>query len=117
MKGQNLGEDWVKKEVKKILKEYGTELRYFMPVAGQFGKVGVHDFIVCQRGFYWTIETKAGRNAPTDQQIDFANDIILAGGICLCINEFTLNEVRYTCDYIQKFGKTPSGHNFEAYRK
>ena len=111
-----IDEDWVKKEVKAILKKYPS-LHFFMPPANMYGKSGTHDFIVCQQGLFWTIETKAGRNPPTDNQIDFAENISDAGGISLCINEHTLAEVEYVCTYVRDNGTLPAGHNFEAYRK
>ena len=117
MRGQNINEDWVKKQVKNILNAVGSDLRFFMPSASQFGKAGVHDFVICFCGFYWTIETKAGRNKPTDQQIDFANDVKAAGGISLCVNEFTLDEVKHVIQYVYRHKTLPTGHDFEAYRK
>lgn len=116
MKGQNVTEEWVKKEIKGILKDRPA-LRMFMPSASMYGKSGVHDFIICQHGFYWTIEAKRHREPPTDLQIDFGNDVRAAGGICLLINEHVLDEVTYVADYIEKFRKLPSGHDFEVYRK
>lgn len=109
-------EDWVKKEVKKILERW-PKLHYDMPGATVYGVSGRHDFIICQRGLFWTIETKAGKRPPTDNQIDYARDIAKAGGMSLCINELTLGEVEYACEYINNLGKLPSGHNFEVYRK
>lgn len=111
-----ISEDWVKAQVKLVLKRFPT-LHYYMPVAGAYGKSGTHDFIVCQQGLFWTIETKAGKNTTTDNQIDFAEDIRKAGGISLCINEHTVAEVHYVCAYVNTHGKLPAGHNFEAYRK
>lgn len=111
-----IDEDWVKKEVKAILDRF-PELMWDMPPAAMYGNAGRHDFIICQRGFYWTIETKAGKRPPTDNQIDFANDVAKAGGISLCINEFKLGEVEYVAMYIQEKGKLPAGHDFEVYRK
>ena len=109
-------EDWVKKEVKLELKKWPS-LHFDMPPAAVYGKAGRHDFLICQRSLFWTIETKAGKNVPTDNQIDYANDIVKAGGMSLCINELTLGEVAYACEYINNFGKLPTGHDFEVYRK
>lgn len=111
-----IDEDWVKKEIKKILKGR-HKLHWDMPPAMMYGKSGRHDFIICQHSLHWTIEAKAGNNTPTDNQIDFANDTAAAGGISLCINEHTLNEVAYVADYIETHRKLPAGHNFEVYRK
>jgi hypothetical protein len=111
-----IDEDWVKDQVKLILKRF-KELKWDMPGATMYGASGRHDFLICQQGFFWTIETKAGKNKPTDNQIDYANDIAKAGGISLCINEFTLGEVEYVAGYIAEMGRLPAGHDFEVYRK
>lgn len=116
MRGQNVTEEWVKKQITKEIKGRPA-LRYFMPSASAYGKSGVHDYVICQHGFYWTIEAKRNREKPRDDQIDFANDIRAAGGISLLINEHTLNEVKYVADYIEQFRKLPAGHDFEVYRK
>lgn len=112
-----IDEDWVKNQVKLILKRYKPDgLHYYMPVAGAYGKSGTHDFIVCQQGRFWTIETKAGKNTPTDNQIDFAEDIRKAGGISLCINEHNVAEVHYVCQWVRDYGTLPAGHDFKVYR-
>lgn len=106
----------VKKQIKKIFKGRPA-LKYDMPPAAMYGKAGRHDFIICQRGLFWTIEAKYGYNIPTDLQIDFANEVSEAEGISLCINEKTLGEVEYVADYIESHRKLPAGHDFEVYRK
>lgn len=111
-----IDEDWVKKEVKLILDLF-PELFWDMPGAVAYGSSGRHDFIICQRGLYWTIETKAGKKPPTDNQIDFANAVAKAGGISLLVNEHNLDEVRYVCNAIAEIGRLPPGHDFEVYRK
>lgn len=35
---------------------------YYMPVAGPFSVHGVHDFVGCWNGVFWSIETKAPGN-------------------------------------------------------
>lgn len=47
----------VKRAVKDVLKEMG--IWFYMPVQNGMGVVGIHDFICCCRGFFFTIETKA----------------------------------------------------------
>jgi hypothetical protein len=106
----------VKKHIKEILDECKC-MFWDMPGATQFGRVGRHDFIICQRGFYWTIEAKYDENVPNDNQINFANSVARAGGISLCINEKTIGEVAYVVDYIDLNRKLPAGHDFEVYRK
>lgn len=111
-----ISEDWVKAQVKLILGKW-PNLFYDMPGATMYGASGRHDFVICQEGKFWTIETKAGKNPPTDNQIDYANDVAKAGGMSLCINEHTLGEVEYVVMYINETGKLPAGHDFEVYRK
>jgi penicillin-binding protein-related factor A (putative recombinase) len=80
-----IDEEWVKKEVKAILKKY--KVAYFMPSASIYGKVGSHDFICCYQGRFITIETKAGKKKPSDMQTDFAEKVQAQRGTCLLINE------------------------------
>lgn len=111
-------ESWVKDKVKDILNEY-TELKWDMPPASEFGTAGRHDFTICQNGCFWTIETKAGKNKPTELQINYAVDINRAGGICLCINEFNLDDVRKVCAYIHVMHRVPvhMNHDFTRWRR
>lgn len=111
-------EEWVKKEIKKILNSHGKHIKYFMPSASMYGKAGAHDFICCVKGHMVTIEAKKGHNKPTDLQIDFANDIQLAGGSSYCINEYNLEELRRVIDCIVNYPgyAQGSGHNFERFR-
>lgn len=52
-------ENKVKLEVKKYLKTLGSDVWWFMPVPGGFGTNGVPDFIICYRGRFIGLETKA----------------------------------------------------------
>lgn len=106
----------VKKHIKEILNAFKF-LYWDMPGATQFGRVGRHDFIICQKGCYWTIEAKYDDNVPNDNQINFANGVAGAGGISLCINEKTIAEAEYVAGYIDREGILPAGHDFEVYRK
>lgn len=109
-------EDWVKNKVKEILKKY--KLKWDMPPASMYGNAGRHDFLICQRGLFWTIETKAGKNTPSELQIGYAEDIKQAGGISLVINEFNFLEVDTVACYIDTFGELPYhlSHNFKTYK-
>lgn len=111
-------ESWVKDQVKAILDRYPM-LHWDMPPASEFGTAGRHDFTVCQHGCFWTIETKAGKNKPTELQINYAVDITGAGGICLLINEFNIDEVRRVCAYIECMHRLPyhMSHDFLRYRR
>lgn len=88
---KRINEGWVKNQVKKILDTY--DLMWDMPASNMYGNSGRHDFIICQRGLYWTIETKAGKNKPTANQILFAERVRKAGGFSLLINEYNLGDV------------------------
>lgn len=88
----------VKAAVKKRLHHYGvypfTELTpetswvtgtYYMPVAGPFSVHGVHDFVGCWHGVFWSIETKAPNNPEdeTHHQGLFRVAVSASGGISL----------------------------------
>lgn len=58
---------------------------YYMPVAGPYSIHGVHDFVGCWHGTFWSIETKAPDN-PEDETIHqgyFREAVTAAGGIAL----------------------------------
>ena len=58
----------VKDACKKFLKERGAW--FFMPVSNGMGQVGIPDIIICYRGLFVAIETKAPgkRNQTTANQ-------------------------------------------------
>lgn len=88
MKGQVHDEDWVKKEVKKLLKKY--DIWYFMPSASRFGKAGIPDFVCCKNGKFLVIETKRGDKQATELQQDKMDEIAQHGGTAMLINESNL---------------------------
>lgn len=96
-------EDWVKKQAKIILSDY-QRILVDMPPANMYGSSGRHDFIICQAGYYWTIETKAGKNKPTANQKSFARLVYQAGGFSLLVNEFNLADVKKAADWIAHAG-------------
>lgn len=56
---------------------------YYMPVAGRFSVLGIHDFVGCLRGHFFSIETKAPDN-PDDasfHQEKFQEASTATGGI------------------------------------
>lgn len=114
-----ISEEWVKDKVKDILRIFEPELKWDMPPASVYGVAGRHDFTICQNGLFWTIETKAGKNKPTELQINYAEDIQAAGGLSLCINEFNINDVRVVCGYVNNLRRLPYhlAHDFTRYRK
>ncbi len=56
---------------------------FFMPVAGPYSIHGIHDFIGCWRGRFFTIETKAPNNPEdaTPHQEKFQEVTTLCGGL------------------------------------
>lgn len=58
----------VKAAVKKVLAKYGEELYAFWPVQNGMGSPTL-DCIVCYRGKYIAIETKAPGKLPTPRQL------------------------------------------------
>ena len=82
----------VKKKIVAVLKEHGAY--YFYPVTGGFGRSGVPDIIVCHRGRFIGIECKAGKNKPTPLQEKNLQDIEVAGGIAMVVNEDNIAEVK-----------------------
>ena len=99
-------EAWVKIRVKQTLHNY-TNILVDMPAANMYGKSGRHDFVICQNGWYWTIETKAKRGKPTANQIAFARQVHEAGGVSLLINEFNLEYVKLAADWFSTHAKSP----------
>jgi hypothetical protein len=75
----------VKAKVKKLLKSFGNDCYYEMPVPGGFGKSGL-DFNICFCGCWISIETKAPGQTLTDRQKLRATEIEAAGGMVWCID-------------------------------
>jgi hypothetical protein len=58
---------------------------YWMPVAGPYSVHGVHDFVGCWRGVFWSLETKAP-DEPTEETLHqglFRIAVNHSGGIAL----------------------------------
>lgn len=86
----------VKNEIKKILKEYGDRVYWFMPAMGGFGKSGVPDFIICANGYFIGVEVKydKGKNPPTELQVKNLKGIVGAGGVSMVIDNRNLDSLR-----------------------
>lgn len=78
----------VKRKIKDILKGFGTDVYYFMPAMGSFGKAGVPDIIVCACGSFIGIEVKADKrkNPPAEIQKKNLAEITAASGAALVID-------------------------------
>lgn len=87
-----------------------------MPPASMYGNAGRHDFIICQKGAYWTIETKVGYNKPSSLQKSFADEVRKAGGRCYLINEFNYGRVQAIAEGFDMTGPVVPDDNFETYK-
>lgn len=78
----------VKRKIKELLKSYGSDVYYFMPAMGSFGKSGVPDIVACVRGAFVGIEVKADKkkNPPTELQNKNLEEIRTATGHALVID-------------------------------
>lgn len=80
----------VKKSVRQVLDGLGAY--YVMPVTGGFGRQGAPDFLVCLKGKFFGIETKAGKGKLTALQEMNLKKIIDCGGVALVVRE---DDVKY----------------------
>ena len=84
-------EDWVKLQIKKILRKYGVY--WYMAPGGLHGVAGTPDFLCCVHGTFLAIEAKVVGNKPTDiQNIQIAK-IKKAGGIAVVIHQDNLDKL------------------------
>ncbi len=83
----------VKKKVRAILDELGAD--YIMPVTGGDGSQGAPDFLVCLRGKFVGIETKAGKGKTTALQDLNLQKIRDAGGVALVIYETDIDKLKH----------------------
>lgn len=72
----------IKQKVKAYLDEIGAY--WFMPVQGGYGARTV-DFLVCYKGNFFGIETKAEGKKPTKLQEFCMRKICKAGGECFVV--------------------------------
>ena len=75
----------VKKAVRQVLDSVGAY--YVMPVTGGYGNQGAPDFLVCHKGLFYGIETKAGKGKTTALQELNHKKIREAGGVALVVRE------------------------------
>ena len=79
----------VKNQVVKLLKQYN--IYYFFPATGGYGRSGVPDIVCCVSGQFLGIECKAGTNPPTALQVRELENIALANGLAVVVNENTID--------------------------
>jgi hypothetical protein len=75
----------VKDRVKRVLA--GCGIYYFMPATHGYGSSGIPDLIACRKGLFIGIECKAEGNKPTTLQLKNLNDIVMAGGVGILVDE------------------------------
>jgi len=92
----------VKDKVRKLLDELGCY--YVMPVTGGYGTQGAPDFLVCHRGRFIGIETKAGKGRTTTLQELNLSRIRIAGGVALVIYEDDIDRLK-KCLYEIEIGE------------
>lgn len=83
----------VKRQVRKVLDEF-DDCYVFMPVQTGFGKRTL-DYLICFRGLFVAIETKAPGREPTHLQRLIGDEIVAAGGTTFVISDqHGLDELR-----------------------
>lgn len=82
-------ENRVKEKVKKVLRAYGAY--WHCPVQNGMGAPSL-DFVGCFRGYFYSIETKAGGKRPTPRQETTIEEMVAAGGKVFVINDVTGTE-------------------------
>jgi len=83
----------VKDKVVKQLKVLGSDVYYFFPATGGYGRNGVPDIVGCYIGTFFAIECKAGKNTTTALQQKELTAISMAGGVPWVINEDNVDSV------------------------
>lgn len=81
----------VKDQVKRILDKY--EFWHFSPPGMGLGRAGIPDIIGCKGGRFIAVECKAGKGKTTLLQERELQNIRLAGGYAVVINELNLHEL------------------------
>jgi Holliday junction resolvase len=82
----------VKTKVEAVLKNEGAY--YFFPATHGYGRSGVPDIIACVNGRFLAIECKAGGNKPTALQTREMENIRIAGGVAIVVDETNWDMVR-----------------------
>lgn len=84
------------KRVKVVVRKLLDELQayYVMPVTGGYGTQGAPDFLVCHKGRFIGIETKAGRGRTTALQELNLKRIREAGGVAVVVYEDDIDMLR-----------------------
>lgn len=81
----------VKHLVKDMLTTYGAY--WYMPVPGGYGAMGAPDFIICHKGRFIGVETKAPGKKASALQLLQKDKIIAAGGTWLLIDGTNMKDL------------------------
>jgi len=82
----------IKAHLDRVLAKYGDDLHVFKPVQNGMGSPAL-DYIICYKGRYASIETKAGDKSYTPRQVITADRLTLAGAAVFLVNEVTGTDV------------------------
>lgn len=103
----------VKERVKKVLTERGAF--WYMPMGTAiYSRKGIPDFLVCYKGYFISIETKAGNNKPSKLQEYEMDNIFRALGTTLVINETNLQDIIHVLEVIDNENRPPTFRNFRS---
>ena len=91
----------VKEYVKRVLKDHGAY--YYMPVPAGYGAPSL-DFVGCIDGWFFAIETKAGKKGMTKRQEVTARAMRQAGATV-----FLVNDQPETKKVFEEWIRSPSG--------
>lgn len=78
----------VKAKITRLLKQ--NDVWYTMPIQRGFSKPGVPDYLCLKHGLFFTVEAKAGKNAPTKAQVAEMIDLRNHGAVTWVVNEDAL---------------------------
>lgn len=93
-------EGQVKRQITRMLDDYGERIYRFMPVQTGYGRPSL-DFLLCVDGLFVTIEAKVKGKRPTPRQEATMEDIRRAGGTCFVVDDdAALAAVRRFIDYV-----------------
>ena len=79
----------VKRHVRKLLDQHNWF--WWMPPANAYGKSGISDFHALRDGVFMVIETKFGKNKPTEPQKGFLGSVASMDGFAFVVNDTTLD--------------------------
>lgn len=89
-----MSERAVKVRVKKLLESYKENVWFFMPYMTGMGRAGIPDFIICCKGHFIAVETKAEPTSkPTPMQERELAAIRAANGTVLIIHSGNIQEL------------------------